>query len=75
MARRCLQKKFLSPLDRSAGNGATSQELAAHLVERARGRRPRPDVYWEMEDGRLASGDDITGVVVNLQQARTAVKM
>lgn len=31
-------------------------------------------IYWEMQDGRLASGDDITAIVVNLQEARRLVK-
>ncbi len=48
----------------------TPQELASHLVERARGTRPRPETYWEKADGNLASGDDITAMVVNLKEAR-----
>ncbi len=47
----------------------TPAEVARFLVTRARGERI-PDSYWEMHDGRLASGDDITAIVVNLQKAR-----
>ena len=43
-------------------------KLARKLVARTRGERA-PEMYWEMEDGRLASGDDITAVVVNLKGA------
>ena len=44
-------------------------------MAKARGERHSRDTYWEMSDGRLASGDDITAMVVNLHDARRAVRM
>jgi serine/threonine protein phosphatase PrpC len=51
----------------SAQPSATA--LAKMLVERARGRK-KPEQYWEMSDGRLASGDDITVTVIYLNKGK-----
>lgn len=49
--------------------GKTEQEIAESLVTYARGER-RQDMCWIMPNQRLASGDDITAVVVTLHKAR-----
>jgi len=48
---------------------SSASALAKTLVERARGRK-KPEQYWEMSDGRLASGDDITAVVIYLSKGK-----
>jgi len=47
---------------RAGGGEIVYTNLAKRLVERARG--DRKDGFWEKEDGRLASGDDISVFVI-----------
>ncbi|TRY76829.1 hypothetical protein TCAL_16990 [Tigriopus californicus] len=49
--------------------GKTEQEMAESLVAYARGERS-PEMCWIMPNKRLASGDDITAMVVSLHKAR-----
>ena len=44
------------------------RKVSAVLVETARGKR-MPELYWEMPNGKLASGDDITVIVVPVKRA------
>ena len=42
------------------------QDLSKKLVATARGDRA-PEMYWELKNKKLASGDDISAIVVGLQ--------
>ena len=42
------------------------QDLSKKLVATARGDRV-PEMYWELKNKKLASGDDISAIVVGLQ--------
>ena len=43
-------------------------EVSRVLVETARGQR-MPELYWEMPNGKLASGDDITVFAIPVRKA------
>eukprot|EP00095_Tigriopus_kingsejongensis_P001652 maker-scaffold801_size95070-snap-gene-0.20 protein:Tk01652 transcript:maker-scaffold801_size95070-snap-gene-0.20-mRNA-1 annotation:"hypothetical protein DAPPUDRAFT_323991" len=47
----------------------SEDEIARHLVTSARGHK-MTDMYWEMANGELASGDDITALVVSLAKGK-----
>ena len=42
------------------------QDLSKKLVATARGDRA-PEMYWELKNKKLASGDDISAIVVGLE--------
>lgn len=45
---------------------ARFQDLSKKLVATARGDRA-PEMYWELKNKKLASGDDISAIVVGLR--------
>jgi len=64
LADKCAAAPGANPADQPEASA-----LARELVERARGKK-KPEQYWEMSDGRLASGDDITAVVIYLSKGK-----
>ncbi len=50
------------------------QALARELVLGARGNLVPQEMYWEKKDGDLASGDDITAIVIKLDNVKKTLK-
>ena len=48
--------------------------MSRTLAETARGKR-MPELYWEMPNGKLASGDDITVFAVPIKKAYRNVQL